>query len=549
MPGKNLNDVIENFQSKYGVVVNFEEMQRSANSLMALETGFLRKNVENPEGRRYNGGFIHLLNQCIENKTSIGADKDYDLSKLDVVQFLREYEEIMALRHNAGENKDTVRRDHDGVAASELYENAKRAMQKYNKPLSEIWAERVLGGKMSFYDIKAIVAGKEDDITTLYPDPKKLTNAVLAQRAMKIVCDSRGFLWMITHLIDYFRERNYLNDLTHNLKNYEAMSLEVGPIVEKDSVSALDSTMKKLDTHINQKSNLTKTRVKVETELLNGKESKKEQIIEEKEYRKELNALDESVDDSIDYNDNNDRSIDSESDDEYENEYENMKSDVVYDTDDVQNENDEETDYDVFDDLGIDNIVKMTNDDNKVEGFISEIFNKVPPFEKKGAKDYLVIPIKYSLSNSMKKMNEQFADAASEGVEATKQMEDVIKRVFEWSGTVVEALEYRSETDKLVAQQVVTDMVMKKLDIVNDYPKEFGQFANGYLLNNPDHFVNKRSFDADQQLESYENARKAYNDFTRESVSVNLDSKDMDKKLSERVNDLDKVKNLEIKKV
>jgi hypothetical protein len=70
------------------------------------------------------------------------------------------------------------------------------------------------------------------------------------------------------------------------------------------------------------------------------------------------------------------------------------------------------------------------------------------------------------------------------------QMLYFVESMFEKAFPMPVTLGYSEDKDIIVAAQVITDAVLKKLSPVALNPDELGVFANGYVVNNPNAYVN-----------------------------------------------------------
>ena len=91
----------------------------------------------------------------MENKIAPNASgSTYSISSLDIIQFIRDYEEIMAAKH--AEAKTGKHRDpHEGLAV-EILNRVAANVRTYNQPLPDLWAKRIRDKKFNIEDLDRI---------------------------------------------------------------------------------------------------------------------------------------------------------------------------------------------------------------------------------------------------------------------------------------------------------------------------------------------------------------------------------------------------------
>lgn len=98
------------------------------------------------------------------------------------------------------------------------------------------------------------------------------------------------------------------------------------------------------------------------------------------------------------------------------------------------------------------------------------------------------------------------------------QMLYFVESMFEKAFPMPVTLGYSEDKDIIVAAQVITDAVLKKLSPVALNPEELGVFANGYVVNNPNAYVNITGI-AETDTPMIE-AKNAFNGIDSDKVEV-----------------------------
>ena len=215
-----LEEKINLFQKKYDVTVSFENVERMMLKFKHLNNFLFEKKDEHPNRTRYNAGLIYLLTQHIENKVRMAQGASYDLSKLNLVDFIRDYEDVMQAKHIEEKGAEVERARFEGLTPNQLVKHIKTATKKYDKHLSQIWSDRLLSGEMKLSDLKAVTNAEIQTVANNPESPVSAKNVFLAKQALSQVCEERGVFWMIFHPIQYVQEKKYLKALTAKVNEY-----------------------------------------------------------------------------------------------------------------------------------------------------------------------------------------------------------------------------------------------------------------------------------------------------------------------------------------
>ena len=231
-----------NFQKKYGLDMPFDEMLLKSKQIKDKFKGldeFLNKASEkNPAKKEYLAGLFYMLRGATENQIKPASKKSaYDLNNFNAIQFIRDYEEIMATKH-AEANPDTPRKPHEGLALDILNRTADH-IKGYNKPLAELWGERIFNNQFNLEKMMEMTdrihssAESAVDIAPLIDDDnmdsevsdsrKSVETAIMIREAIKVSKEKRTFRtylwagnWKRLRL-----EKNYMKALDKQISDYE----------------------------------------------------------------------------------------------------------------------------------------------------------------------------------------------------------------------------------------------------------------------------------------------------------------------------------------
>ena len=124
-----------------------------------------------------------------------------------------------------------------------------------------------------------------------------------------------------------------------------------------------------------------------------------------------------------------------------------------------------------------------------------------------------------ALINEAQQANKRFDEIVGDGGNAQKQLVHCVRQVFQRAYLLTSSVGYMDVKEQLVAAQVMTDVVMKKLSPVAFETETYAKFANGYVLNNPKEFSDVTEMDGTEY--AFTEAKKAYDGMDREGIKVN----------------------------
>ena len=246
-----LQEKINLFQAKYGVTVSFADVDRIMLKFNHLNNFLFEKKDEHPNRTRYNAGLIYLLTQHIENNTKMVQGASYDLSKLNLIDFIREYEDMMQQKHVEENGAEAERERFEGLTAGQLVKRIKTAMKKYDKSLIDVWSDRLLNGGMKLSELKAVTDAEIQNIANNPEDARSAKNVFLAKQALSQACEERGVFWIIFHPVQYIKEKKYLKTLTAQVDEYvqegKLLGLldDIGQSVMQEAYGSIQEQMQK----------------------------------------------------------------------------------------------------------------------------------------------------------------------------------------------------------------------------------------------------------------------------------------------------------------
>ena len=162
-----------NFEFHYGTI-DFRAMEIVQQKFKYLDNFLFERKDKNPELTKYRGGLSFLIHNYLNERLKINNDLDYDLGKLDFVEFVERYEAMMAAIHKENHPDGTPeRKPYLGKSRSAFVKDLKAFTQSYNKPLNEIWSDMIVKDQISFDEIKEVVAGNIQSINHFLDEKAK----------------------------------------------------------------------------------------------------------------------------------------------------------------------------------------------------------------------------------------------------------------------------------------------------------------------------------------------------------------------------------------
>jgi hypothetical protein len=237
-----LDQLKTNFQKRYGLDMPFDEMLLKGKQVKDKFKGldeFLNKASEkNPAKKEYLAGLFYMLRGATENQIKPASKKSaYNLNDFNAIQFIRDYEEIMAAKH-AEANPKAPRKPHEGLAL-EILNRAANHIKGYNKPLAEIWGERIFNNQFDLEKMMEMTDRihssaenaisiapliDDDDMDAEVSDSRKsVETAIMIREAIKVSKEKRTFrtyLWA-GNWKRFKLEKNYMKALDKQISDYE----------------------------------------------------------------------------------------------------------------------------------------------------------------------------------------------------------------------------------------------------------------------------------------------------------------------------------------
>ena len=306
----------EEFEFYYGEV-DFDALQREQQKFKYLDNFLFETKSKDSAASAYRLNMLRLLRAHIDNKINLNADLDYrSLGELDLVEFLNRYEKMMDENHKQGPDKDKERLPFEGKKMSYYIKALKGCTDVYNKPLHEIWADKMMNGQLPLDKIDEVVAGHVEEINShldaMRNMPEQfagahmnqhsaekasdaLANIHMVRLAMEKAWKDRGVLWRIFHPVQAVQQYLYKNELAETEASFVARGVSFDKVMEENpdfSTSMMKSVYETSNVSIQK---LKDEANKKKEEQLSNTEAKDEIVNESNRIKMNSTELDKAV--------------------------------------------------------------------------------------------------------------------------------------------------------------------------------------------------------------------------------------------------------------
>ena len=240
MPGLEYFQEKRKFQDTYGFSEEFETMDARVRSskLAYKHLPSLNAMTEemSAEGKEYLNGLMNMLNQYIETRlTPVGAEtsKIYSLEGVDVMGLITDYEKVISLKNDGNKS----RQPYEGIE-DKILQVAETITKDLNKPLVDIWADRIKSGTYNLNDLR-------EHTKTLggIGGVGVAKNAYMINKALEKISDERTLGWKLQpwHWFRMLTEYLYKRELTSDLETFNGAQSDTLVEGERHDVEALTS--------------------------------------------------------------------------------------------------------------------------------------------------------------------------------------------------------------------------------------------------------------------------------------------------------------------
>lgn len=240
--------LMSNFENYYGLEQSFDELQASvagrASKIRVSEELLAEGSSKSPQAQQYLTGLLHIFDKVMENKIAPDpSGSTYSISSLDIIQFIRDYEGIMAAKH-AEAHPGKHRNPHEGLAV-EILNRVAANMRTYNQPLPDLWAKRIRDKKFNIEDLDRITdnihntayrslrseENHENKIVNFLSEASKpsVETAIIIHDALERAIERRTiftYLWA-GNWSRISRENAYMEKLKAQLNDYNRWDREI----------------------------------------------------------------------------------------------------------------------------------------------------------------------------------------------------------------------------------------------------------------------------------------------------------------------------------
>ena len=473
-----LQEKLNQFFDTYHAIIDFEELELRSNQLLHLDNFLLDKETTDKKAIAYLRGLALTYVQALDNTAKMRSDGTYDFTSLDILQFVRDFEALMQVKHEDSKPLET-RTPYGGASFPKAVNKIiEETTETYNKPLHEIWAKNVLEKKYTVYEMKVVAEASIQALRNVsarevgYEESKQLLNVLRSKAAMEKIRENRGRFWRMRHPIDNYREKKFLKTLKDTIKEFERRGYPMELVMSANNKPIMESAFESVKSY--------KQRQKMKNAGIPKSQSQE------------------------------------------------VKQDVSQKVNVVENNNvivENKPKAPIVSDVG-ERMKDITMNESELAAKLVETFPKGTIYKGAILKT-MTGGIAQRLLMEVQTANNKYDLEIMNGKEQRFAMIDHVKHVFKTAFEVSQML-YGFEKDKyairLFAAQKITDIVMKNYSPVYFEQEKLAEFANCYPLNHLSHCAD--SVDMLRTDPVFQEAKNMYDNDVREEVSVLINDVD-----------------------
>ena len=158
MAGEQFYEAQDRFQRKYGFEKTFTEMdvagRATASPFKYVDSFLPTSDGMSYENREYLYSLTYMLNKYVDDRIRpiMDTQREYSIDQLDIVQFVKDYEELNQLRHELKSPK-MPRKPYEGIE-DKVWKEAVGFSKGLNKSFTDIWAENIKNGVYSTSELE-----------------------------------------------------------------------------------------------------------------------------------------------------------------------------------------------------------------------------------------------------------------------------------------------------------------------------------------------------------------------------------------------------------
>ena len=454
MPGSNLERKIAEFNAQHNATLTQAMLDTPPKKLKGLDLhSFYKKKRHVQRAILYHRRVAAVLMETLKNGVKINETCYYTLPELNISKFLDDFEETMKLRQEELEY-DRKRKPYEGIPQEKLLNHLVDLTKRYDRKLSDVWADSVIEGSMTVKEMKRITdrmytefRDAQDPKNLEFDQRKKLGCCITALYAMQALREKRDFWFKIRHPFLNSDEKAYLLQLE---RRYTELVMHEFPVLE-----AKNEFDKSLMTNVYKTVELVRNRKNIDE----SEEQMQENMQEQEQRRREISNV-----------------------------YEKLQPTVL--------------------------------DPVEQEKIIDEIVEELPRcrWEKPLQKNMLTGVYFKLFMRDAQQANEKFDYAVANGKPPELQMVENVKAVFRRVYENISSFGYTNNVAALVAAQMMTDVMMRRLSPAAFDEKKYAEFTNGYVLKHAAEFEEITGMDGTEP--AFAAAKGKYAELQRKHIQV-----------------------------
>ena len=254
-------NALDGFKARYGIKLDIKNQYEAFRKLRGLDDFTLSSSPQKKAFDIYLETLTTTLVDYLEPKVKMESGKTYDLSDVDVVKFVEDFDKVINAMHTE-EDPQSAYKPYAGVKLSTMSSQAWKRINYFNIPLPSVWAGQIRKGTISHEQLQSVTSGAIEAIGNKTndqldeQDKKHLADIIMAKNAMETAINKRSF-WSYLNPANwgpYSRETKYKESLENKIKEYEQRGLNMTNILpEVCSTNMLSNAHKGLQDLIENK--------------------------------------------------------------------------------------------------------------------------------------------------------------------------------------------------------------------------------------------------------------------------------------------------------
>ena len=433
------NNALEKFKAEYNLPGYDLEKEIAADNV----TRFFNNKSIGASAQQYERLAANAALKYFESSTTFQENGSKQLKGFDHSKFIADFEALMQARYDSKleEGVEAEKRTpFDGSDKEKLKIAINASANKVNKPLAELWADKLKSGALKIEDVKMTATLLHNALFASNAKKEemggKLRDFVAAREAVKELRESRkgirGFFWKLFNREQNRQEKELL----------EILELEVKALEDVPYEYDVNSAFREATSVTPWGKNLLERSNAVDLSIDKREPEKFPMNVEEEKVNISVNEVNDNI-------------------------------------------------KEIAEDNVVSRLEPIINDREYIEEFSEKLFAAVPNGKElvQGKEKEFVTLFSATLKLLIQNYNGKYDKMQANKQDPEPLVKSMLDLVFaDASTSFSNIIGYKTTEEKLLAAQIMSDMIMKEFTPVRFQPEKYGKYASGYVLNNVEEF-------------------------------------------------------------